>query len=63
MALRPTPIDPIPDETARVARIAFPKGNRYLLMRETVGACFTDAAFADLFATRASRRWRRGAWS
>jgi len=30
MSLHPTPITPVPEETARVARAAFPKGNRYL---------------------------------
>jgi hypothetical protein len=28
--LRPMSIAPVPSETARVARAAFPKGNRYL---------------------------------
>ena len=27
MSLRPQPLAPVPDETARVARAAFPKGN------------------------------------
>ena len=27
MSLKPTPIQPVPDETARVATAAFPKGN------------------------------------
>lgn len=39
----------IPDETARVARAAFPKGNRYILMRDALGPLFTNPEFADLF--------------
>lgn len=39
----------IPDETARVARAAFPKGNRYILMRDALGPIFTNPEFADLF--------------
>ena len=29
MSLKPCPIQPIPEETARVARAAFPKGSIY----------------------------------
>ena len=37
MSLNLCPIDPIPEETARVARAAFPKGNRYMTMRDELG--------------------------
>ena len=33
MSLHPQPIPPVPEETARVARIAFPRGNLYLMRR------------------------------
>ncbi len=33
MSLRPSAIPPVPEETARVAQLAFPKGNRYLTLR------------------------------
>jgi hypothetical protein len=39
----------IPDETARVAQAAFPKGNPYMRIRDTLGPIFTNLAFADLF--------------
>ena len=39
----------IPDETARIARAAFPKGNPYLRMRDTLGPIYTNSDFADLF--------------
>ena len=52
MSLDPSPIEPVPEETARVARAIFPKGNRYLLLRDTLGTLFTDPLFADLFSTR-----------
>src|SRR5215470_2877429 len=52
MSLDPSPIEPVPEETARVARAIFPKGNRSLLLRDTLGTLFTDALFADLFPTR-----------
>ena len=32
MSLRPHPIVPVPEDTARIARAAFPKGNPYLTL-------------------------------
>jgi hypothetical protein len=34
MSLQPKEIAPVPDETARVARSAFPKGNAWLSLRD-----------------------------
>lgn len=50
MSLHPRPIDPIPEATARVACQAFPKGNRYILLRNELGTIYTDAEFAPLFS-------------
>ena len=61
MSLHPQPIDPIPEETARVARAAFPKGNPYMRMRDELGVLYQDAAFAALFPARgqpAESPWR-----
>ena len=52
MSLQPSPIAPVPEETARVARAAFPKGNRYLEIRDVLGTIYTDEMFADLFSHR-----------
>jgi transposase len=49
--LRPMPIEPIPPETARVARAAFPQGNRYLRVADELDTLFTDDAFQALFPT------------
>lgn len=49
MSLNPCPIDPVPPETARVARAAFPKGNRYMTMRDELGVIYPDDLFADLY--------------
>jgi transposase len=49
--LRPMPIEPIPPDTARVARAAFPKGNRYLRLADELDTLFTDDAFLALFPT------------
>ncbi len=40
----------IPDETVRVAKAAFPKGNRYLQLRDTFGPLFDSADFQHLFS-------------
>jgi transposase len=42
----------VPDETARVARAAFPKGNPYLTLRDELETIYVDSSFADLFPTR-----------
>ena len=42
----------IPEETQRVARAAFPHGNRYMRMRDALGEVYTDAQFAELFPNR-----------
>jgi len=49
MSLRPHALESVPEETARVARAAFPKGNPYLLLRDTLGAIFRDDDFATCF--------------
>ena len=40
----------IPAETVQVAKAAFPKGNRYLLLRDTFGPLFHNPDFARLFS-------------
>ena len=50
--LRPQPIGPVPDDTARVARAAFPKGHPYLRLADECGALFADDAFTALFPTQ-----------
>src|SRR5262244_2598155 len=49
MSLRPQPIGPIPEQTARVAHAAFPKGHPYLTLRDHLGTIFQDEDFARLF--------------
>jgi transposase len=52
VTLHPDPIGPIPVETDRVAHAAFPKGSRYLQMRDALGTIFTDADFAAHYPDR-----------
>jgi transposase len=51
MSLRPCPIGPVPEQTARVAHAAFPKGHPYLTLRDHLGTVFQDEDFATLFPT------------
>jgi transposase len=39
----------IPEETARVARAAFPNGHIYLRMRDQLGSIYHNSDFAHLF--------------
>jgi len=40
----------VPEETGRVARAAFPKGNRYVRMYDELGVIYDDHQFATLFS-------------
>jgi len=50
--MRPKPIAPIPEDTARVAKAAFPKGNLYIQMRDVLGSIYDDEDFSELFEVR-----------
>src|SRR5215470_6600763 len=50
MSLHPHALEPVPEDTARVARAAFPKGNPYLLLRDILGTIFQDDDFTALFS-------------
>ena len=52
MSLQPQVVYLVPEETARVARAAFPKGNVYLRMRDSLGMIYDDLTFAPLFPVR-----------
>ncbi len=61
MSLKPQPVCPVPQETARVARAAYPKGNVYMQMRDVLGSIYTDEDFAELFSKEgqpAEAPWR-----
>lgn len=47
--LPPSPLGPIPEDTVRVARSAFPGGHPYLVLADALGTLFTDELFASLF--------------
>ena len=61
VSLHPEPIGPVPVETVRVAKAAFPAGNAYVVMRDELGSLIEDLHLAHLFPKRgqpAARPWR-----
>jgi len=52
MSLQPQLIWEVPEETEKVARAAFPKGNIYIRMRDKLGVFFRDDQFTPLFSQR-----------
>ena len=50
--MQPSPLPPIPESAAAVARAAFRRGNRCLKSRDELGALYEDADFAALFPRR-----------
>jgi transposase len=61
MSLQPEKLPEIPEETARVARILFPKGNRYMWLRDELGAIYNDEQFISLYRNvgqLAEQPWR-----
>jgi transposase len=49
MTLPPQSDFSIPEETARVAHAAYPKGHKYLTLRDALGTIYQDKSFAHLF--------------
>jgi transposase len=52
MSLHPQTTYPVPEDTQRVARAAFPRGNVYLQVADHLGSIYQDGQFAALFPTR-----------
>lgn len=50
--MRPRPVPQVPEQTAAVARAAFPKGSLAMSVRDELGAVFSDELFADAFGVR-----------
>jgi transposase len=61
MSLQPEKLPEIPEETARIARILFPKGNQYMWLRDELGAIYNDEQFTSLYhkvGQLAEQPWR-----
>ena len=61
MSLKPSDARTVPEETARVAKAAFPKGNLALFLRDELEGLYSDELFTDLYPERgkpAEAPWR-----
>ena len=61
MSMHAEPVFEVPELTAKAAQGAFPKGNKYLKMRDELGTIYRDEQFADLYPRRgqpAAAPWR-----
>jgi hypothetical protein len=61
MSLKPEPLSPIPEATARLARIVCPKGGVCIWIGDELSAVFQDELFASFFPRRgqpAEAPWR-----
>ena len=61
MSLHPQEIPAVPEETMCIGRAAFPHGNAYMRMRETLGSIYADQLFGSLLPARgqpADAPWR-----
>ena len=52
MSMQPGSWPPVPEETARMVRAAFPKGSLPIRIRDELGVWCQDEDFADLFGSR-----------
>ena len=62
MSMHASPIEPVPEETARVARAAFRKGNLLMRIRDEIGILYDDQMFASLYDARGQVAISLGAW-
>ena len=60
MSLKPTPIEPVPEQMAKIARATFPTGNAYLKLRDELGTLCCDEDFPPLIWGRTSRHFNIG---
>jgi hypothetical protein len=60
MSMHPSPIEPVPEETARIARAAFRRGNLLMRIRDEIGILYDGSPACMTLA--ASWRYPLGAW-
>ena len=61
MSLHPQELPEIPEETARIAKILFPKGNKYMWLRDELEMIYKDEQFMELYPQSgqlAEQPWR-----
>ena len=61
MSLHPQKLPEVPEETARIAKILFPKGNKYMWFRDELDVIYKDEQFTVLYPKNgplAEQPWR-----
>jgi transposase len=61
MSLQPQKLPEVPLETARIAKILFPKGNKYMWLRDELDVIYKDEQFTSLYPKSgqlAEQPWR-----
>ena len=61
MSLKPQKLPEIPEETVRIAKILFPKGNKYMWLRDELDVIYKDEQFTELYPENgqyAEQPWR-----
>jgi len=61
MSLQPQKLPEVPEETARIAKILFPKGNKYMWLRDELDVIYKDEQFTSLYPKSgqpAEQPWR-----
>jgi transposase len=61
MSMHVRPLEPIPDQTARIARTSFRKGTLAMMLRDALDGVWNDEAFQELYPRRgreAVEPWR-----
>lgn len=61
MSVPPRQLAPVPEETARIARAVFPKGNLYMRIRDELTSTLEDPTFMHVFGAHtqlAQAPWR-----
>src|SRR2546429_8729335 len=61
MSLHPQKLPEIPEETVRIAKILFPKGNTYMWLRDELDVIYKDEQFKSLYPKSgqlAEQPWR-----
>ena len=57
MTLQPQDAFSLPDETIRIARAAYPKGNVYIQMRDALGPIYHDEYVRSFVSSERSSSW------
>lgn len=52
MSMHVQPLDPVPEETAKIARKSFPKGSLAMMLRDALDGVYSDESFRHVYPKR-----------